>query len=74
MDEIFLRYGIPLFIALAFASFMWAWILTAVKPPEGLKDKPFPDPADPSWKYLDAGPEGVRRNVTQEIQRHTKRV
>lgn len=70
----FLRYGIPIMIAMVFVSFLWAWILTAVKPPEGSEGKPVPDETGPDWKYLDAGPEGIRKNVIPEIRRQTKNV
>lgn len=74
MYEGFLRYAIPISIAMAFVSFLWAWILTAVKPPESSEENPVQGKVDPRWRLLDAGPEGVIKNVTQEIQQKTKAV
>lgn len=60
----FLSYSFPILIIVALVNFIWAWIPTAVKPPEGGE-------VDPEWKYLDAGPEGVRRSVAAEIKPQT---
>ncbi|TAK10195.1 MAG: hypothetical protein EPO39_00615 [Candidatus Manganitrophaceae bacterium] len=67
----FFEFGLPTLIALAFVNFVWAWMLTAVKPPERSEDEPIP--VHPDWKYLEeAGPEGVRSNVTEEMKPQTQ--
>jgi hypothetical protein len=62
------RYAIPTMIAVAFVNFVWAWILTAVKPPCGPEKETIPDPIHPDWKHLDAGPEGVRKTIVQKMK------
>lgn len=64
MYKIFLDYSLPILIIVAVVNFIWAWIPTAVKPPEGS--------ADLGLRYLDAGPEGVRKAVAVEIQKQIK--
>lgn len=51
MFEEILTYGIPSMIAAVFASFIWAFILTAVKSPEHLEDRPLQAKTDPAWIY-----------------------
>lgn len=74
MYEAFLRMGFPIMIAMALLSFACAWVLAAVKPPDDSGRKGVPDRLDPGWKYLDAGPEGVRKNVSEEVRTETKAV
>lgn len=64
MYKIFLDYSLPILIVVAFVNFIWAWIPTAVKPPDGS--------ADLEWGHLDAGPEGVRRTVAAEMKPQIK--
>lgn len=51
MFEEILEYGIPIMIAAAFVSFIWAFILTAVKSPGPLEEKPIQSKTDPKWVY-----------------------
>ncbi|MDC4223893.1 MAG: hypothetical protein MPW15_06600 [Candidatus Manganitrophus sp.] len=74
MYGIVLEYGLPVMIALVFVGFLWAWVLTAVKPPQNLEDERITGTVNPDWKYLDAGPEGVRRNIFEKIERQRKAV
>lgn len=71
MVEGFLEYGIPMMIGLVFVNFVWAWVLTAVKPPEIPEDEHISGRVNPDWRTLDAGPEGVRKNI---IERYHKKV
>lgn len=72
MADGFFEYGLPTLIALAFVNFVWAWMLTAVKPPERLEDEPLPGEIHPDWRYLeDAGVEGTRKRVAEEITPQT---
>lgn len=59
----FLNYSFPILIIVALLNFIWAWIPTAVRPPEE-------SVANPAWRYLE-GPEGVRRSVASEIKPQT---
>lgn len=68
MYRIVLEYGLPVMIGLVFVSFLWAWILTAVKPPQKSEDERITGRVNPDWRYLDAGPEGVRRNIFEKIE------
>lgn len=73
MNQGFLEYGLPTLIALVFVNFVWAWIVAAAKPPGGSEDEPLSGEGHPDWKYLeDAGPEGVRKSFSEEIQPKTK--
>ncbi len=74
MYVIVLEYGLPVMIGLVFVGFLWAWIFTAVKPPQKLEDERISGLVNPDWKYLDAGPEGVRRNIFKKIERQRKAV
>jgi len=74
MYGIVLEYGFPVMIGLVFVGFLWAWILTAVKPPQKMEDEQITGAVNPEWKYLDAGPEGVRRNIFEKIERPRKAV
>lgn len=67
MYEGLLKYAIPMLIVLTMINFIWALILTAIKPPGVLDDKRMPGHVDPDWKYLDAGPIGIRKSVGQEV-------
>jgi hypothetical protein len=69
-----LEYAIPIMIAMVFVNFFWAWILTAAKPPKSPTGNQIPDTTEGGWRYFDAGPEGVRKNLGHEIQRQTKSV
>lgn len=51
MFEEILEYGIPIMIATVFLGFIWAFILTAVKSPESLEDKPIQTKTDSNWNY-----------------------
>ncbi|MCG3117284.1 MAG: hypothetical protein LLH30_16570 [Candidatus Manganitrophus sp. SA1] len=51
MFEEILEYGIPIMIAAAFVSFIWAFILTAVKSPEPLEENPIQSKTDPNRVY-----------------------
>ena len=73
MYKIFLDYSLPILTIMAFVNFFW-WIPTAVKPPEDSEDRPVPGSADPEWRFLDAGPEGVRKAVAAEIKPKIKTV
>ncbi|MBI3802378.1 MAG: hypothetical protein HY282_01270 [Nitrospirae bacterium] len=73
MYEEILTYVFPIMIAMILLSFGCAWVLTAVKSPESSGGKQHPA-AESDWRFLDAGPEGVRKSVTQEIQTQTKMV
>jgi hypothetical protein len=68
MYRIVLEYGLPVMIGLVFVSFLWSWILTAVKPPQKSEDERITGRVNPDWRYLDAGPEGVRRNIFEKIE------
>jgi hypothetical protein len=73
MNQGFLEVGLPTLIALVFVNFVWAWVVTAAKPPERSGNERIPDKADPDWKYLEeGGPDGVRKNVAEEIKPETK--
>lgn len=72
MYEGLLEYAIPAMIAMTFVSFIWAWIRTAVKPPESREEKPAPVMVLPQWKSFDAGPEGIRKSIMQGIRPRTK--
>jgi hypothetical protein len=72
MYEGLFRYAIPIMIAMAFVSFLWAWLLTAVKPPESLKETEAAGKTNLHWKHLDAVPEGIIQQITQKIQPRTK--
>lgn len=51
MFEEILEYGIPIMIAAAFVSFIWAFILTAVKSPGPLEEKPIQSKTDLNRVY-----------------------
>ena len=72
MDEITLGYALPSMIVLAFVNFAWAWVLTAVKPPQKSEDNCISGRTNPDWSTLDAGPEGIRRNIFDQIEPQTK--
>lgn len=72
MYEGLFRYVIPIMIGMVFVSFFWAFLLTAVKPPESPEEKQPAGKPTLEWKYLDAGPEGVLQPVTQEVRPRTK--
>jgi len=72
MYEGLFRYLIPIMIGLVFVSFAWALFLTAVKPPENSAEKQTARKESLDWKSLDAGPEGVVKNITQKIRPRTK--
>lgn len=73
MSQGFLEYGLPTLIALVFVNFVWAWMLTAVKPPEGSGEKRIPEEGNPDWKYLEEGaPGGARKNLAEEIKPQTR--
>jgi len=71
MYEGLFRYAIPIMIGMVFVSFLWAWLLTAVKPPESPQEKPA-GAANLEWKYLDAAPEGFIQPLVQKVQPRTK--
>lgn len=73
MNEEMFDLAIPILIVVVFVNFVWAWILTAVTPPQG------PDPAlrgtgDPDWRAFDAGPPGVRKPLMGKIKPKIKAV
>lgn len=70
----FLEYALPIMIGLVFVSFLWAWMLTAVKPPQKSMEDRISGAVNPDWRSLDAGPEGVRRNIFEKIEPQTKSV
>jgi hypothetical protein len=74
MYEGFLEYGIPMMIGLVFVNFVGAWVLSAVEPPERFEREQISGWVNPDWRDLDAGPEGVRRNIFEKIEPHTKSV
>ncbi|TAJ97855.1 MAG: hypothetical protein EPO39_19025 [Candidatus Manganitrophaceae bacterium] len=74
MVEFVLKYGIPVMIVLAFVGFLWAWMLTAVKPPQKSEESRLSGAVNPDWRTLDAGPEGVRRNIFEKIKPQTKSI
>ena len=67
MFEEILRYLFPISIVLVLVNFVWAWALTAVKPPDAPAAR-----SETDWRYLDAGPEGVRKTIGQEIIRRAE--
>ena len=69
-----LEYAIPFMIAMVFLGFILAWILSAPKPPESAVSKVVPGALYPRWNDLDSGPEGIRKNLAQEITRQAKSV
>lgn len=73
MDEGLLHDAIPVLIAAAYIHFVCASILTAVKPPQGSGEKREPA-IYPRWRYLDAGPEGIRKNLNLEFRPRSKPV
>lgn len=68
----FLNYSFPILIIVALVNFIWAWIPTAVKPPEGSQEKRVLGAVIPEWRSLDGGSEGVRRSVAAEIKPQIK--
>jgi len=74
MVQIVFGYVLPIMIALTFVSFLWAWMLTAVKPPQKSEENCISGPVHPDLKYLDSGPEGVRKNIFDKIEPQTKSV
>lgn len=74
MYGIVLEYGLPVMIALVFFSFLWAWVLTSVKSPQKSENEWISGRVNPDWRTLDAGPEGVRRNIFVEVKPQTKTV
>lgn len=71
MIEGFFAYGIPMMIGLVFVNFVWAWVLTAVKPPEIPEGERISGKVNPDWRDLDGGPEGVRKNMIEKIKPRT---
>jgi|GEM_PF-2363873 len=74
MSEELWRYGFPILMGMVFASFTWAWILSAVKPPEVSEEKRNAGKVNLHWTYLDSGPEGTPIQNTREIQPQAKPV
>lgn len=74
MVEGLFEYGIPLMIGVVFVNFVWAWALSAVKSPEYLEEERISGRVNPDWRDLDAGPEGVRRNIFEKIEPQRKAV
>ena len=73
MSEELLRTLFPILIALIFVNFIWAFIVTAVKGPEPAGERPVSGRINQEWKDLDAGPEGNRKTIAEEIRPKTKR-
>ena len=73
MYEALLKYAIPTMILIALVNFIWAWILSAVKPPAGSEEKTLPVPVNQEWTSLDAGPEGIRTMIPQRIKPKIKK-
>lgn len=73
MSQGFLEVGLPTLIALVFVNFVWAWVVTATKPPEGTEEERVWNEGDLDRIDLgDAGPEGIRKGISEEIQPKTK--
>ncbi len=73
MDERILLDAIPMMIVLTLINFVWAWVLTAVTPPEERQEQLLSRPAPTDWRLLrDAGPEGVRKRVVDAMTSQTK--
>lgn len=73
MSQGFLEVGLPTLIALVFVNFVWAWVVTAATPPGRPEEKRVWDEGDLDRIELgDAGPEGVRKGINEEIQPKTK--
>lgn len=74
MIELFFEDAIPFMIALVFAGFFWAWVLSAVKAPGRAEDHRISGRVNPDWRYLDAGPEGIRKGLFEKVKPQTKSV
>ncbi|MBI3802245.1 MAG: hypothetical protein HY282_00595 [Nitrospirae bacterium] len=74
MNEQFLHYAFPIMIVLAFVNFLWAWMLTAVAPPRPAEEHRISGQANPEWRALDAGPEGIRINLIEKVNQQTEAV
>jgi hypothetical protein len=68
MYEDFLKYTIPISIAIVYVNFIWAWIVSAVKPPSSLEDRTLSAQINQNWKYMDTGPEGIKTTIPQKIK------
>lgn len=70
MFEEILEYGIPIMIAAAFVSFIWAFILTAVKSPEPLEENPIQSKIDPNWIYPVPEPKESELTLCERSESH----
>lgn len=79
MFEEILEYGIPIMIAAVFVGFIWAFILTAVRSPEPLKEKPIhsktgPNRIDPMPALKESDSAFCERSESHEIEPQTTAV
>jgi hypothetical protein len=68
MYEKVLNYLFPTLILLSCVSFVWAWVVTAVKAPKGSEETRIPDTLRQDWKYLEAvALEGARTSIAKGV-------
>lgn len=72
MSQGFLEVGLPTLIALVFVNFVWAWVVSAATPPGRPEGERVSSEGDLDRMELgDAGPEGVRKGISEAIQPKT---